>query len=331
MTLARFLTDTAEDIDLAAQTLAAGELLGLPTETVYGLAADALQASAVAQVFQRKGRPADHPLIVHVGETSQVFDFASKVPDFALALMQAFWPGPLTLILPRLPGVAEAAAGGHPTIALRCPSHPLAQKVLQKANVLGVKGVAAPSANLFGRVSPTTALHVREAFANLMVIDGGPCQVGIESAIVDASQGEPMLLRPGMLTVAALSAVAGREVRPIGKPKEASPLHAVPAAPGLLPSHYAPRARVRLMDAADIASMAPSFQGALAVWAREPLALPAHVHVKTMPSQAADCAHALFADLRLLDAQRVEEIWVQTPPDGDAWAGVHDRLQRAAA
>jgi L-threonylcarbamoyladenylate synthase len=155
--------------------------------------------------------------------------------------------------------------------------------------------------------------------------------VGIESAIVDASQGEPMLLRPGMLTVAALSAVAGREVRPIGKPKEASPLHAVPAAPGLLPSHYAPRARVRLMDAADIASMAPSFQGALAVWAREPLALPAHVHVKTMPSQAADCAHALFADLRLLDAQRVEEIWVQTPPDGDAWAGVHDRLQRAAA
>ena len=331
MTLARFLTDTAEDIDLAAQTLAAGELLGLPTETVYGLAADALQASAVAQVFQRKGRPADHPLIVHVGETSQVFDFASKVPDFALALMQAFWPGPLTLILPRLPGVAEAAAGGHPTIALRCPSHPLAQKVLQKANVLGVKGVAAPSANLFGRVSPTTALHVREAFANLMVIDGGPCQVGIESAIVDASQGEPMLLRPGMLTVAALSAVAGREVRPIGKPKVASPLHAVPAAPGLLPSHYAPRARVRLMDAADIASMAPSFQGALAVWVREPLALPAHVHVKTMPSQAADCAHALFADLRLLDAQRVEEIWVQTPPDGDAWAGVHDRLQRAAA
>ena len=195
MTLARFLTDTAEDIDLAAQTLAAGELLGLPTETVYGLAADALQASAVAQVFQRKGRPADHPLIVHVGETSQVFDFASEVPDFALALMQTFWPGPLTLILPRLLGVAEAAAGGHPTIALRCPSHPLAQKVLQKANVLGVKGVAAPSANLFGRVSPTTALHVREAFAHLMVIDGGSCQVGIESAIVDASQGGDLLDR----------------------------------------------------------------------------------------------------------------------------------------
>ena len=325
------MTESATTIAAASRALGDGELVAFPTETVYGLAADALQASAVAQVFQRKGRPADHPLIVHVGETSQVFDFASKVPDFALALMQAFWPGPLTLILPRLPGVAEAAAGGHPTIALRCPSHPLAQKVLQKANVLGVKGVAAPSANLFGRVSPTTALHVREAFAHLTVIDGGPCQVGIESVIVDASQGEPMLLRPGMLTLAALSAVAGREVRPIGKPKEASPLHAVPAAPGLLASHYAPRARVRLMNAADIASMAPSFQGALAVWAREPLALPAHVHVKTMPSQAADCAHALFADLRLLDAQRVEEIWVQTPPDGDAWAGVHDRLQRAAA
>jgi L-threonylcarbamoyladenylate synthase len=196
----------------AAQALARGELIGLPTETVYGLAGDALNPKAVAAIFSAKCRPADHPLIVHVSDAAQVPAFSNQVPEFAHRLMAAFWPGPLTLILPRLAGVAESAAGGHPTIALRCPSHPLAIALLQAAHNVGVKGVAAPSANLFGRVSPTTAAHVREAFPALLVLDGGACDVGIESTIVDCSRASPVLLRPGMLSQSQLSVACGVQV-----------------------------------------------------------------------------------------------------------------------
>ncbi len=327
-----FLTDSAADISFAARTLADGGLLGLPTETVYGLAADALNPQAVAAIFKAKGRPADHPLIVHVWSIEQVSLFAADVPAFAQALMQAFWPGPLTLILPRRAGVAEACAGGHDTIALRCPSHPLARRVLQQALSLGVTGVAAPSANLFGRVSPTTALHVREAFADLPVLDGGACEVGIESTIVDASRGVPVLLRPGMLSRAQLSAACGQPVQRLQTAHTPSLGQTdAPAAPGMLLSHYAPRAKLCLGTAAEIEAQAVQATAKLAVWARSSLHLPSHVKQSPMPPNAASAAHDLFATLRALDALGVDHIWVETPPPDEAWEGVRDRLQRASA
>lgn len=331
MSSPRFLSGSAPDLELAARTLADGQLLGLPTETVYGLAADALHPAGVAAIFKAKGRPADHPLIVHVASAAQVPVFASLVPVCAQALMDAFWPGPLTLILPRRAGVADAAAGGHHTVALRCPSHPLALAVLKHALSLGVQGVAAPSANLFGKVSPTTALHVREAFADLQVLDGGACEVGIESTIVDVSRGAPVLLRPGMLTLAQLSQVCGTPVlaQSAHQPAAETP---VPAAPGMLASHYAPRARVHLMQAHDIKTRLlnkPPLR--IALWLRTPMALPPGLHSLPMPHDAAACAHQLFARLRELDAAGVEEIWVETPPGDALWDGVRDRLQRASA
>ena len=315
----------------AAQALASGALIGLPTETVYGLAADASKPEAVKAIFETKGRPANHPLIVHVHDAAQVPVFASQVPDFAQALMAAFWPGPLTLILPRREGVATAAAGDHPTVALRCPAHPLAQAVLQAAHTLGVQGVAAPSANVFGSVSPTTAAHVREAFPHLRVLDGGACEVGIESTIVDCSRGQPVLLRPGMLSLSQLSQVCGAPVLSATSPKAAPPAADAPAAPGTLASHYAPRARVRLMRLDDMRVQLPATQARVALWTRTALEVPAGLRHVAMPDDAAECAHDLFAQLRALDADGVDEIWVETPPAGEDWDGVRDRLQRAAA
>jgi len=317
----------------AAQALSRGELIGLPTETVYGLAADALNPKAVNVIFKAKGRPANHPLIVHLADASLVPVFASEVPAFAQRLMAAYWPGPLTLIVKRHAGVADAAAGGHATIALRCPSHPMAQSVLRAALSLGVQGVAAPSANVFGRISPTTAAHVRESFPELLVLDGGACDVGIESTIVDCSRDAPVLLRPGMLNVSQLSAASGVSVL------NAFAASAVktPAAPGTLASHYAPRARVRLMTIEQMRAHLHDAKLPIALWARtsvhslEPQPLPDGLLQFQMPADAAQCAHDLFAQLRTMDALGVQEIWIETPPDGEAWEGVRDRLQRAAA
>jgi len=279
----------------AVQTLADGGLVGLPTETVYGLGADASNDAAVARIFAAKGRPADHPLIVHVadldGGLSGVQHFAQQVPDFAQALIAAFWPGALTLILPRRPGVATAAAGGQDSVGLRCPSHPGAQALLralrQRADG-AIWGVAAPSANRFGRVSPTTAAHVQsELGEELLILDGGPCSLGIESTIVDCTRGVPVLLRPGSISTEALAQACGQPVRSSSEfavvdPGDAGLAHgavpnaALPAAPrasGTLESHYAPRARVRLFDAVALSAAlqtwradigAPQDTGALA-------------------------------------------------------------------
>lgn len=193
----------------AARCIQAGGLVGFPTETVYGLGADASSDAAVAGIFAAKGRPADHPLIVHVAEAAQVLEYASSVPPFAASLIKAFWPGPLTVILPRKPGVAAAAAGGQNSVGLRCPAHPVALAFLKACNT----GVAGPSANRFGRVSPTTAQHVAGEFGDtLLVLDGGPCTVGIESSIVDCTRGRPVLLRPGVLTRDQLEAACGEPV-----------------------------------------------------------------------------------------------------------------------
>ncbi len=287
----------------------------------------------MAGIFAAKGRPADHPLIVHVADARQVADYASSVPPFAARLMQAFWPGPLTVILPRKDGMAAAAAGGQNSIGLRCPAHPVALAFLKACNI----GVAGPSANRFGRVSPTTAQHVRQEFGDaLLVLDGGPCELGIESSIVDCTRGQPVLLRPGVLTRAQLEAACGESV--LGKdelPQADSALGSAPRAPGTLASHYAPNAKVRLMDAGAIQT-ALNLLGAdaahIAVYAR------AIVHIKSaqvlyrrMPDDAAAAAQQLFAVLRDFDAQGVKLIWIENPPAAAEWEGVRDRLGRAAA
>ena len=320
----------------AAQALRDGQLVGLPTETVYGLAANATDDAAVAKIFVAKGRPSDHPLIVHVASQDQVLLFAAQVPDFAQKLLQAFWPGPLTLILPRKSCVAAASAGGQDSIGLRCPSHPVAQALLQAGLPLGVLGVSAPSANRFGRVSPTTAAHVQsELGSDLLILDGGDCEVGIESTIIDCTRGEPVLLRPGHITRAQIESACGRAVRGKDAPQEVSG-QAAPRASGTLESHYAPRAKVRLMSAQDITAklqaLGPHVNN-LGLWSNErPSGSDgAGVVWRAQPQSAEQAAHDLFGVLRDLDARGVTQIWVQLPPDTPEWEGVRDRLQRAAA
>ncbi|MDP1528745.1 L-threonylcarbamoyladenylate synthase [Rhodoferax sp.] len=329
--------DAPESIAAAAHCLRLGGLLGLPTETVYGLAANADDDAAVAQIFKAKGRPADHPLIVHVADVGAVAHYASDVPEFARQLMQAFWPGPLTLILPRRSGIANATAGGNPTIGLRCPSHPVAQAVLNAlrdtAMPLCVWGLAAPSANQFGRVSPTTAAHVQGEFGDdLLILDGGACDVGIESTIIDCSRGQPVLLRPGAISPEQVQAVCGLKVLA----KEALQTLDAPApkASGTLESHYAPQAQVRLMEAGALqAALRDELnQGCVAVWHRSPMgSLVAGVLYQRMPSDPVTAARQLFAILRAFDLHGVAQIWVEAPPTASEWDGVRDRLQRAAA
>jgi L-threonylcarbamoyladenylate synthase len=329
-----------QSIAVAAQALQRGELLGLPTETVYGLAADAGNDAAVAKIFEAKGRPANHPLIVHVASAQGVQRFASHVPDFAQKLIDAFWPGPLTLILPRRPEVAAVAAGGQNSVGLRCSSHPVAHAVLQSAEALGVFGVAAPSANLFGRVSPTTAEHVAGEFGEgLLILDGGACDVGIESTIVDCTRAAPVLLRPGVITPQQLSNACGVTVATPNAPDIDAP-----RASGTLESHYAPAAQVQLMTAAELQKAIDAYasvdtvnnvEGVVAVWSRSLLQLPTasvkKLQCEAMPQAATDCAQQLFAQLRHFDAQGVEHIWVETPPLTPEWDGVRDRLTRAAS
>ena len=320
----------------AAAALAQGELVAFPTETVYGLGARADDARAVAKIFAAKGRPNDHPLIVHVLDEAAALHFAQSLPAVAQRLMAAYWPGPLTVIVPRRAQAASACAAGQSSIGLRCPAHPVARALLAQAQALGVQGVAAPSANRFGHVSPTTAQHVTSEFdPELLVLDGGPCEVGIESAIVDCSRGFPVLLRPGALARSALELAAGEPLR--DRDEQA------PRASGTLASHYAPRSRVRLMTTERLQQAAAQW-AALPASQRQPSALALYSreewpggawNVQRMSSEAAQAAHDLFADLRAMDAQLQAagggEIWVQDPPDDPLWDGVRDRLMRAAA
>ncbi|MDE2419300.1 MAG: threonylcarbamoyl-AMP synthase [Burkholderiales bacterium] len=351
-----------DSIAACADAIRAGDLIGLPTETVYGLGADADNASAVAKVFAAKGRPADHPLIVHVasfdGGMAGVAHFAERVPAFAQQLMSAFWPGPLTLILPRRDGVGAAAAGGQASIGLRCPDHPVAQAVLSAlrkpaAGQDVVWGVAAPSANRFGRVSPTTAAHVQSELGDvlkgaLLILDGGPCEVGIESTIIDCTRGAPVLLRPGAITGAQVEAACGRKLLSneellVQDPQglEAQKASKAPKASGTLESHYAPSATVRLMDAKALQSALDMLGNALpagesratiAVYTRTALKTQSkQVLLRSMPGDASVTAHELFSVLREFDDAGVKLIWVETLPDDGSWDGVRDRLKRASA
>ncbi|MGE4240286.1 L-threonylcarbamoyladenylate synthase [Ramlibacter sp.] len=325
--------DHPDSIARAVATLAAGELVALPTETVYGLAADAGRDDAVAKIFAAKGRPSDHPLIVHVPDAPSATHFASSVPPVAQRLMDAFWPGPLTLILPRRAQAGAAAAGGQATIGLRCPAHPVAHALLLACAQASppILGLAAPSANRFGRVSPTMPAHVESEFgASLLILDGGACPVGIESSIVDCTRGVPVLLRPGVLTREQIESACGERLRdPLDMPD------AAPRASGTLASHYAPTAKVRLMPAGMLQT-ALDVLGAdaprIGVYARTAIrARGDSVRVRRMPDDAAETARQLFAVLREFDDQQVRLIWVEPPPDEPAWDGVRDRLRRAAA
>ena len=320
-------------VQAAAETLQAGQLLGLPTETVYGLAADCDNDAAVAQIFTAKGRPANHPLIVHVADAAAITRYAKEVPVFAQQLIDAFWPGPLTLILPRLPGAAKASTGGQDSVGLRCPSHPVAHAVLKACQQLNppVWGVSAPSANKFGRVSPTTAQHVAAEFGDdLLVLDGGACEVGIESTIVDCTRGVPVLLRPGAITRDDIERACGQ--RPLSK--EELVAH-TPRASGTLLAHYAPNAKVRLMDAKQLQS-ALDILGAdgknIAIYHRSPLKPGTNnMLLRRMPDAPLAVAHELFGMLRNFDDWGAKLIWIETPPESADWEGVADRLQRAAA
>jgi L-threonylcarbamoyladenylate synthase len=321
--------DLPADLDLAAEVLARGDLLAFPTETVYGLGARADDDTAVAGIFRAKGRPADHPLIVHVADAAAAATFAADWPPAAAALASAFWPGPVTVIVARRAGVAGAAAGGHATIGLRCPDHPVALALLRRAAARGVPGVAGPSANRFGRVSPTTAAHVVDEFgATLPVLDGGPCGVGIESAIVDCRGPRAVLLRPGVLTRERLAAALGS---PLAEPSAG---HA--RAPGTLAAHYAPRAPVRLVDGPGLLETPQVIASAgaaarVGVYCRLDPGVPGRVLWRRMPDDPQAVARELFAVLRAFDAEGVSEIRVEQPPADEAWEGVRDRLRRAAA
>ena len=332
-----------EQILEAAQRLAQGRLVAFPTETVYGLGADAESPDAVARIYAAKRRPADHPVIVHLAPDTDPGYWAASIPAQAQQLMAAFWPGPLTLILPRAARIPGTVSGGQNSIGLRCPSHPVAQRLLHVFAALkphGCGGVAAPSANQFGQVSPTRADHVRSEFPHLdaqalMILEGGASAVGIESTILDLSRLDqgvgPVLLRPGHVTGAQIAEVLG--VAPT------LPDAAAPRVSGSLKAHYAPRTPVSLVDTAALADWAqgrpmPAYGArrlAVVVLGSAPGAAPAGVEWVVMPDDPAIYARRLYALLRELDTGGYGRILLQRPPAGPAWQGVNDRIMRAAA
>ena len=304
--------------------LAAGEVVAFPTETVYGLGADASNPGAVAKIFALKGRPSDHPLIVHVATIAGLSEWGSEVPPMAFALAESFWPGPLTIIVKRARRVPDAVTGGQATVGLRCPSHPMAQDLLRAFARIGSGAIAAPSANRFGHVSPTTADHVRDEFGpELFVLDGGACEVGLESTIVDLSRDSPVLLRPGAVTREDIARVMG--VEPRDRDAEA------PRAPGTLDAHYAPQTAMTLVSAASLDLELRSLTNVAVLALHE---APYSVRVTTWIDAGSDAArygHDLYANLRKLDGSGAKRILVEAPPRTVEWEAVNDRLDRAAA
>lgn len=331
----------ADSIAEAAAILELGGLVAFPTETVYGLGADAENPAAIARIYKAKGRPSNHPVIVHLAPEADIFYWATSIPDQARELIAAFWPGPLTLILPRAPHIPDAVSGGQDTIGLRCPSHPVAIALL-RAFRHGKGGIAAPSANKFGHVSPTTAQHVRDEFSQALgsnqntqhetfigaILDGGQSEVGIESTIIDLSRPithGPVLLRPGHISAVQIANVIG--VVPISSDTNA------PRVSGALDAHYAPNTPVALIDRKQLEI---TIEGLLSAGRRIAL-----MHY-TKRAKNDDCiqailpnipdgyAHDLYATLRWLDGVNADVILVETTPQEPSWQGINDRLRRAA-
>lgn len=318
--------ECSAQIDLAVTQLRAGGLVGMPTETVYGLAADASNADAVAQIFALKGRPNDHPVIVHVADSSQLVHWAARVPDAAWQLAQAFWPGPLTFILPRHPSVKDAVTGGQDTVGLRAPNHPVALELLRRFG----GGLAAPSANRFGHVSPTTAAHVQAEFgaALPLVLDGGPCVIGVESTIVGLVDAKPTLLRPGGIAAEAIEDLLGCKLQ-----HHQSTASAKLRVSGLLDSHYAPRTPLLVGTLAQVQDEAEARAGArVAILQWSPIAAASTAaYQHAMPARAEHYAQLLYATLRQLDHGQFDVLLLELPPQTPEWLAVNDRLRRAAS
>ncbi|MHC5068384.1 MAG: L-threonylcarbamoyladenylate synthase [Planctomycetota bacterium] len=312
---------SVSDMERAVAAIAAGELVGMPTETVYGLAADATNAVAVAGIFAAKGRPHFDPLIVHVADAAQAWTVAEPCPA-AHALAQALWPGPLTLVLPRRALVPDLVTSGLDTVAVRCPDHPLARELLQRCG----RPLAAPSANLFGRISPTTAAAVREQLADAVavVVDGGPCQVGVESTVLRLLDDEAVILRPGGVSPEQIAAVLGREPIVADRATVAAGLPA--EAPGMLASHYAPRMPLRLREGA----WPQDPDCGLLAWRGDDVPAGPRVEVLSSTGDLHEAATALFAAMRRLEAAGVTNIVAELVPAHGLGLAINDRLRRAA-
>lgn len=312
-----------QSIQDAVKLLREGRLVAFPTETVYGLGGDACNSEAVAKIFAAKGRPADHPVIVHIADAGQIRDWAANVPESALRLAEAFWPGPLTIILNKKAEVPSAVTGGQDTVALRIPANPVALQLLQAFG----SGIAAPSANRFGRISPTKAEHVAEELGDSvdLILDGGPCSIGVESTILDLSDGHPTVLRPGRITRSQIKAVLQTEVRLSAQSKI--------RAPGMLAVHYAPHTMALLCPLETLIVMIDDLCangkniGILAF--SDTMASVPCQHLIQLPEQAAHYETALYSSLRELDKLHLDMILIEQPPDSEAWAAVNDRLNKA--
>lgn len=318
--------DDGRAISYAASLLCGGGVVAFPTETVYGLGADAANEQAVRRIFSIKGRPADHPLIVHLADAGMVDRWAHDVPDVAFRLAERFWPGPLTIVLRRSATVSGLVTGGLDTVGIRVPAHPVAQALLREFG----GGVAAPSANRFGRISPTNADHVRDELRSApdLILDGGDCQVGLESTIISLACECPILLRPGSISLPELCEVLGREVAHPGQPDPAL------RAPGCHASHYAPLTPSSIVSAAHISAV---LQGS---GDGRSIAILCHTTAITdlypasgcllLPSDPIGYGQALYASLRRLDAGGYDRILIEAVPETEPWLAVRDRLCRAA-
>ena len=314
-----------EEIDRAVEALRAGALVVFPTETVYGLGADATNPDAIRRVFELKGRPATHPLIVHIEHPRALERWALNVPESARLLAQRFWPGPLTLVLRRAPAVDPAITGGQDTVAVRVPAHPVAQQLLRGFG----GGLAAPSANRYGHVSPTRSDHVREEFGDdaPMVLEGGDCKVGLESTIVSCVDDVPRVLRPGAITLSQIRAVVPQA--------QGSPEAGAPRVPGCDAKHYAPRTPVSIVNSRKLEEVVAQTTAAhekVAVLATRPPRVANKFMTWINAGRRAELyGRELYVNLRVLDKSGAQEILVEEVPAGEAWDAVRDRLRRAAS
>ena len=323
---ARCLPADEAAIQEAAGILRSGGLVAFPTETVYGLGADGLNPEAVARIYEAKGRPSNNPLILHVPDIAAARELVSEWPPEAQALAERFWPGPLTLVLPAAPHVPEIVRAGNPTVALRCPDHPVALALLRAAG----RPLAAPSANRSQGISPSCAEHVLKSLGERLelVLDGGPTQAGVESSILDLSRRPFRLLRPGPLAPSSLEAVAG----PIQIWSGAVVQGEAQAAPGMSHRHYAPKARLELLPRSELLAQALCGKGQVAVVTFGGVApVPECIQGRSLPGEPGGAMAGLYALLHDLDEEGFDLILVEYPPEGEDWMALRDRLERAAA
>lgn len=331
--------DIDQSIELAVSKLKAGLLVAFPTETVYGLGADASSAAALERLYAVKGRPTSHPVIVHIASIEQLTDWAKDIPPQAYQLAERFWPGPMTLILPKADHVLSQVTGGQDSVGIRIPSHPVALKLLKAF----AGGLAAPSANRFGRLSPTSAQAVEAEFADspdqvAMVLDGGPCDVGIESTIISLLSSPAKILRPGMIDAASVAEVLGADAFSSG----ASASTGETRVPGALPSHYAPQTKLTVASSEELIELVlelNAMERSAAVFAFDSTVAKLRSNLSGLvfdslvvaPEQVDQYARALYEQLRRFDRLKLDRIFVEAVPDGSAWDGVRDRLERASA